>query len=414
MDSGTSVDQSTAIATVIVAGAFAAVCWIANNCRPQGKDGPQDKDASPPTVPVFSQYPRQYIARRGTPEVIDGDLSKAVWQLAPWSEEFKEIRGDHDAPPGTGPTEAQSTRMKMLWDDDFLYIAAIMEVAAGDEFVAKFTERNSPIFHTDSDFEVFVDPAGCCHGYKELEMNAINTVWNLMLNRPYSDGGGERSGRVAAEGEADYWEVRKQKTAARILSGALEDPSQPARWCCEIALAHSDTLPGAPVCGPTPKVGATWRINFSRVEKKGSVNWVWSPQIVWTPGASPVARYQGQVNMHLPDAWGYLVFGDDRGRLNQASKPAWRDPAWPARHAAMSVYYSVHSYRQKHKGQLPSRVEELQNLGFLRDVALSGCKVSISASDEAGKGGFLVEAVGNGWVASVRNDRLLKVTREGS
>lgn len=27
-------------------------------------------------------------------------------------------------------------------------------------------------------------------------------VWNLLLNRPYSDGGGEFSGRVAKEGES--------------------------------------------------------------------------------------------------------------------------------------------------------------------------------------------------------------------
>eukprot|EP00971_Amphidinium_carterae_P041386 812511-Amphidinium_carterae.1 len=101
---------------------------------------------------------RHYIAPRGTPEVIDANLEKAVWQRVPWSEAFVEIRGD-DAPSGTGPSVEQSTRMKMCWDDDFLYILAVMDVPAGEELVAKFTARNSPIFHTDSDFEVFIDPA---------------------------------------------------------------------------------------------------------------------------------------------------------------------------------------------------------------------------------------------------------------
>ena len=39
--------------------------------------------------------------------------------------------------------------------------------------------------------KVFVDPAGCNHAYKEFEMNARNTTWDLLLNRPYGDGGGE-------------------------------------------------------------------------------------------------------------------------------------------------------------------------------------------------------------------------------
>ena len=68
----------------------------------------------------------------------------------------------------------------MCWDDDYLYIAALVE--SDREVIAEFTERNSPIFQKDSDFEVFVDPGGSCHAYKELELNANNIVWNLMLD----------------------------------------------------------------------------------------------------------------------------------------------------------------------------------------------------------------------------------------
>ena len=44
------------------------------------------------------------------------------------------LLGNSDAPAGTGPSQAQDTRMKMLWDKDFLYIAAVMDVAAGDQY----------------------------------------------------------------------------------------------------------------------------------------------------------------------------------------------------------------------------------------------------------------------------------------
>ena len=77
--------------------------------------------------------------------------------------------------------------------------------------------------------EVFVDPAGSNHWYKELEINAINTVWNLMLSKPYMDGGDEHSGRIATEGEPRYYEAVAQRTATRVLSGQLGD-SGGATW----------------------------------------------------------------------------------------------------------------------------------------------------------------------------------------
>uniref|UniRef100_A0A7S2MPL8 Carbohydrate-binding domain-containing protein n=1 Tax=Zooxanthella nutricula TaxID=1333877 RepID=A0A7S2MPL8_9DINO len=297
--------------------------------------------------------------------------------------------------------------MKMMWDDEYLYVAAVMDFPVGDELVAKFTERNSPIFHTDSDFEVFIDPAGCCHGYKELELNAINTVWNLMLDKPYSDGGGERSGRVAKPGDKDYWEVKAQKTAARITRGALHRPDQPAQWCCELAFAHSDTLGVAPVAGASPAVGKHWRIDFSRVEKKGDVNWVWSPQVVWNPAEQ---RYKGEVNMHLPDAWGYVLFADAEGRLEGgAPGDAWRDPEWPARRAAAAAYYAVREFQGAHK-RPPATAAELLAAGLLPGAAQGVEGVEYVLSLE-GPGGWTAAAEAAGFVATVAGDRLLRVRR---
>ena len=74
----------------------------------------------------------------------------------------------------------------MMWDYDYVYILATVE--SNMEVRATFTQRNSPIFQQDSDFEVFVDPLSSCHFYKELEVNPLSTVWNLMLDKPYRDG----------------------------------------------------------------------------------------------------------------------------------------------------------------------------------------------------------------------------------
>jgi len=53
-----------------------------------------------------------------------------------------------------------------------------------------------PVYLTGGDNQVFVDPAGCNHQYKEFEMNAKNTTWDLLLNRPYNNGGTEDSRRI--------------------------------------------------------------------------------------------------------------------------------------------------------------------------------------------------------------------------
>jgi len=352
----------------------------------------------------FNVYPRQYVVRRGTVDRIDGDLQKGVWKRAPWSEPFGEIRGFADAPLGTFPTVMQTTKMKMLWDSEYLYIAAQMDYAEGDEITAEFTERNSPIFQKDSDFEVFIDPAGCGHGYKELEINALNTVWNLMLDRPYLDGGKELSGRVATVGQPDFWDVKAQKTATRVVRGKLHDSSRPSKWVCEIALAHSETLECAPVRGPEPKVGACWRANFSRVEHRGETNWTWGPQIAWEAAKR---KYTGFINMHLPDTWGYLVFADDRGAL-EGGQPAseWQDPTWPVRHVAACVYNAARAFKEQGDRRRAANVGELIEANLLDADMVADFDVSIAGTDDDG---YVMTVEGGRWRADITHQRLLTV-----
>eukprot|EP00566_Odontella_aurita_P027222 CAMPEP_0113567240 /NCGR_PEP_ID=MMETSP0015_2-20120614/23161_1 /TAXON_ID=2838 /ORGANISM="Odontella" /LENGTH=164 /DNA_ID=CAMNT_0000469603 /DNA_START=50 /DNA_END=541 /DNA_ORIENTATION=- /assembly_acc=CAM_ASM_000160 len=138
--------------------------------------------SSSPFAPHWSLYPRAYVAAHTpNPITINGDIDKPEWNSVPWSLPFDDIRGPDDAPPSERPTTRQRTRMKMMWDEDFLYVCALIE--SDFTVTAEFTDRNSPIFQKDSDFEVFLDPAGTCARYKELELNAINTVWNLMIDK---------------------------------------------------------------------------------------------------------------------------------------------------------------------------------------------------------------------------------------
>jgi hypothetical protein len=230
---------------------------------------------------------RQYDCHRATsPIKIDGHIDDAAWSAAEWSSAFVDISGeDHPAP-------RFRTRMKMLWDDDFLYIAAELQEP---HVWATLTAHDSVIFR-DNDFEVFLNPTGDTLNYFEFEINALNTGWDLFLNKPYNKGG-----------KADNsWEMPGYKSAIAI-DGTINDPrDQDKGWSVELALPWSAFVERSGK--GRPKAGDTWRMNFSRVEWQVRVvngkyeklpglkedNWVWSPQRV--------------VNMHVPEKWGFVQF----------------------------------------------------------------------------------------------------------
>ena len=63
--------------------------------------------------------PKSYVAYRTVGLIsIDGKLDESSWQNVPWTEYFADIEGDARPPP------ALRTRAKMLWDDEYFYIAA--------------------------------------------------------------------------------------------------------------------------------------------------------------------------------------------------------------------------------------------------------------------------------------------------
>lgn len=281
--------------------------------------------AAPPLPPTPAEPPpKGYVCHRATgPITVDGDLSEPVWAAVPWSDPFVDIEG------GKKPAPRFRTRVKMLWDDEALYIAAELEEP---HVWANLTDHDAVIFQ-DPDFEVFLDPDADSHLYAELELNARNTTWDLLLTKPYKDGGKAVNG----------WEVIGLKTAVKV-DGTLNDPRDTDRgWTVEIRWpwAGLKEISNVPV---PPRAGDQWRINFSRVEwdittdggkyqkVKGRPehNWVWSPQ--------------GVIDMHRPERWGYLQFSTAVPG-SAALKP---DPTAAARDALHRIYYAQREHRAKH------------------------------------------------------------------
>lgn len=283
--------------------------------------------------------PRSYgCVKAPSPPPIDGELGHAAWTRAAWSEAFVDIEGSRK------PAPPLRTRVKMLWDDRCLYIGAELEEPRP---WATLTKRDSVIFH-DNDFEVFLDPDGDNHQYVELEINALNTVWDLLLPKPYRDGGPA----------VDAYDIAGLKTAVKV-DGSLNDPTRSSKgWSATIAIPWTalDGLTGGAL---PPRVGDRWRINFSRVEWDIDVvdgryrkiegrpehNWVWTPQ--WA------------VNMHRPETWGFLEFQDRARRVAV-------DPYWKERCELMELYYLERAFFEANKRYAsPSQLGRSWRGGFL-------------------------------------------------
>ena len=99
--------------------------------------------------------PNGYTAvRAGKPVHIDGRID-GEWKDAPWTSYFVDIEGSKK------PAPRFQTRAKMLWDDQYFYIAAELQEP---HVWGTITKHDAVIFH-DNDFEVFVDPNGDSHEY---------------------------------------------------------------------------------------------------------------------------------------------------------------------------------------------------------------------------------------------------------
>jgi len=283
--------------------------------------------------------PRQYTASFTTNKpLVDGDINESVWSNIPWTDEFTDIEGDKQVAP------ALNTRCKMIWDKDYLYIAAEIK----EPHVWAYLKKHDEVVYNDNDFEIFIDPNHTTHKYFEIEVNAINTIFDLFLPKPYRNN----------TGPLISWDTPGMLHAVKV-QGTLNDPSDKDKgWTVEIAVPYAalslEDLPKIPV------IGDVWRINFSRVEWDTEVvkgkyirkknadgknlpehNWVWSPQ--------------GVINMHFPERWGYLKFGDA-----EVSKQTAFEMPYPEhqRKYLWLVYYRQKEFMEK-EGRYAGSLEEL-------------------------------------------------------
>ncbi|MDF2686428.1 MAG: carbohydrate-binding family 9-like protein [Clostridia bacterium] len=293
--------------------------------------------------------PRSYICKRATmPLELNGRLDKPFWEKACWSDEFEDIEWEKK------PKPYKKTRMKMLWDDEYLYVGAYLEE---DKIWGTLKERDSVIFN-DNDFEIFIDPDGDTHNYFEFEINTLNTVWDLLLTKPYRD-----NPKVI-----NAWDITGLKSAVYI-DGVLNDPNgiyTNKGWSIEIAFPFK-ILKECAKDNKIPSAGDYWRIDFSRVEWQTEIingkyskkinpkngrpfpedNWIWSPI--------------GLINMHYPELWGFLYFTDtdNDNEKENFEIPKDEELKWELR----KIYY-MQRYFYANNGRYADKYEMLSDKAF--------------------------------------------------
>lgn len=300
--------------------------------------------------------PKGYVVQHTSqPLTMDGNLRESDWQKAAWTTDFVDIEG------AAKPLPSLQTRVKMLWNDSTLFIAATMQ----EPQLWAYQTHHDDIIYKDNDFEVFIDPDNNTHQYFEVEVNAINKIFDLYLPKPYRN-----------QGDALIsWDVAGLRSGVALNGTLNQAQDQDKGWTVEMAIPLKAVRMGFP--WQPPAEGTLWRINFSRVEWDTRAegrravklrnasgqdlpehNWVWSPQ--------------GVINMHYPERWGYLQFTRRVGTT-------WQLPAAELRKQYLwLVYYRQQEYRQR-TGHYAATLAEL-NIAPQAEVEKQANQLELAAT----------------------------------
>jgi len=243
---------------------------------------------------------------------IDGKLHESVWEIAPRSNNFRDLI--------SGESTIHETRAAVLWDDNFLYVGYWIEEP---DLQATLTERDAPIY-TNNDVELFI--AGE-NAYYELEINAYGTIYEVLFIweesfesagynqleafdrirdgvRPFNGVGYKNHPRGKRIGYWN-WDLPGLQSAV-FLDGTINDNRDRDRgWTVELAIPWSSlsvlTL-GNDTSLP-PQDQDVWRMDFSRFNQyqeappaNDSGGWAWSPHGVW--------------DSHIPECFTYIHFSE--------------------------------------------------------------------------------------------------------
>lgn len=203
--------------------------------------------------------------------IIDGNLDEPDWQNA-------QIIGPFLNYPTRNPEENELTHVKILWDEENLYIAF---KSYDTNILATRMERNIDVWQDDC-VEAFISPyLTIPEKYLNIEINPIITYYcgihlfekGSKWYTPSLQIGRQHEGTINNEDDKDKW------------------------WIIEVAIPYKMFS----VLGFTdiPKSGDTWRFNLYRLAR------------IAEPARRNLFYLPEPLNNHSPEYFGKLIFSEE-------------------------------------------------------------------------------------------------------
>ena len=239
---------------------------------------------------------------------IDGKLDEFVWKDKPVMK-FREIE--------KGTPSAYQSVTRIVWDDTYLYVGMELEEpdvwgrwGVKDAEVEKQKDKyvifdaskekgwgrvEPKIMSTDPFIKIFIDPDADGKNYLEFHINTINNVYDTYVEYGFKERWGD-TGPLPLHIE---WQCQGFKSAVQVY-GTLNYPEDTDQgWSIEAAIPWESVKEFTKGnCPPEP--GDSWKAHLGRVYRKEYRSernyWTW-----------PVI---GQINCHLLDRYGHLIFCD--------------------------------------------------------------------------------------------------------
>lgn len=212
----------------------------------------------------------------------------------------------------------------------------------------------------------------------ELELNCLNTIWELLLHKPYKDG-------YSIE---NPYNLSGTRTAVYV-DGITNSPQTVCtKWCVEVSYPLSELVQFDTLRQRSAKAGDVWRVNFSRVqyvlevvvdEESSELCYEKVPDkrednIVWAP--------TGVVDIHRPEKWGFVFFSSQDelpgGEEELASAMAeFLHEQIAMEHILDTIYYDQREFYKRHEGfasrweQLYPSSEAFRHMDLITKFALS-------------------------------------------
>lgn len=263
--------------TSVAAGTYSITAKATDNAGATKTSAAVSVTVTNPSLPI-----KEYTVNKTLSAItVDGVLNEAGWVNAPATDNLLNMNGT---------AAAQVANAKMLWSDTHLYFAFTIQ---DNSIWSTLTSRDAQLYTQDV-LEVLIDKDGDGVNYTEIGFAPNGTLYDLLMDKPYSAGG---NGNTA-------WNIANLEVKATV-TGTINTATGGVQWLVEAALPFAG-IPSTPASFGKPNAGDTWRLNFARADHNyNSAN---SEKLyTWT--------YTDGVTNHLPSRFGKVTFGNAVGNV---------------------------------------------------------------------------------------------------